>query len=224
MLVEYVGHACFRIHLSSGRELLVDPYQPGGLGGRLRLEAIPLSPDLVFLTHDHADHADLSWLKGKPRLLRGEWCEDDLRIEVMRCQHDEHGGRLRGGEIRMMSLHADGMHLVHCGDLGQRLLPGQISSWGTVDVLIVPVGGYYTLGPEAAAELVRLVNPRWAVPCHYRSSTVDLEELSGLEDFVRRFRGGRWPGAAVAMTALDPGQTPSVRPTVVELRAQGCRG
>lgn len=157
-------------------------------------------------------------------VVRSGWQDQEVVVEGFEVAHDEFGGRLRGGLVTLFVLRAEGLTLVHCGDLGERLLPSYACRLGAVDVLMVPVGGYYTLGPEGAAELVRQISPRYAVPCHYRTAACDLPELSGVDSFLRRFRSGRWPGTVVEAEQLDPGESGPDRPTVVVLRALGLPG
>lgn len=190
MRLEFLGHACFRITFSSGRTLVLDPYEPNGLGGRLTYQPVPTLADWVFLSHEHADHADTSWLDGDPAVLRsGFSCPDfDLAIEI--AAHDEFGGNLRGGHVRIATIDAEGVRLVHCGDLGERLTAERLAEWGHVDVLLVPTGGYFTLGPDGAAELGHSSGAHTIVPYHYRTAAADIEQLLPVNAFLRRFPEG----------------------------------
>lgn len=191
MRIELLGHACLRLTLPDGRVVVIDPYAPGGLGGRMRYRPVPTRADLVLVTHEHGDHTDTSWLLGDFAVCRGALDEgvSGLRVELFHAAHDEHQGRLRGGAVRMFAVAAGGVRLLHCGDLGERLEPARVEALGAVDVLVVPTGGYFTLGPEGATELVRRLRPRYVVPCHYETNATAGLGLLPVDAFVRRHAG-----------------------------------
>jgi L-ascorbate metabolism protein UlaG (beta-lactamase superfamily) len=210
--IELLGHACLRIGLADGRVVVIDPYAPGGLGGRMRYAAVPTRADFALITHEHGDHTDTSWLLGDFAVRRDAFDEGPggVRVEVFHASHDEHQGRLRGGAVRMFAVVAGGVRLLHCGDLGERLEPARVAALGNVDVLVVPTGGYFTLGPEGATELVRRLAPRFVVPCHYETRATTGMGLLRVDAFARRHAGpirrlralDVMPGAASADTEL----------------------
>jgi L-ascorbate metabolism protein UlaG (beta-lactamase superfamily) len=204
MQIEFLGHACFRITLESGRNIVIDPYEPNGLGGKLRYQPIAVEADLVLITHEHRDHSDTSWVGGDFTVIREPYQDDELSISVFDAAHDEFGGNLRSGFTRLFLIEADGVRVLHCGDLGERLTSERAGVFGMLDALIVPVGGYYTLGAEGAAELARLIRPRYVLPCHYRTAAADIPELAPVELFTRRFRNSRWGGCVLEQNTLDP--------------------
>ena len=221
MLIRFLGHACFELTLDDGRSLLIDPYEPNGLGGKLRYQPVAVAPDWVLITHEHRDHCDLSWVGGRAEPIRSDLTAPGLSVTALHAFHDEHGGRLRGGRTRMFIIEADGQRIAHVGDLGERLSAGRCDDFGQLDALLVPTGGYFTLGPAGAAALVALVAPKYAVPCHYRTADADIEELLPVERFAARFEGEGNAGRVTKADALDLSVDPVTRPTVVILNAHG---
>ena len=215
MLIEFLGHSCFHLLLDSGLSLLIDPYEPNGLGGRLRYRPVSIEPRWVLITHEHPDHSDLSWVGSQATVVRETMSDGVLSVTARTAVHDEHGGKLRAGDTRLFVIEIDGVRLLHCGDLGERLLPDQIEAFGPIDVAMIPVGGYYTLGSSAAAELVGRLKPTYVLPCHYRTAVTDMLELAGVDAFTRRF------GEVREAPNLDPRVAPRVTPTVVVLDALG---
>jgi len=186
--ITFYGHACFGISRASGGAVVIDPFSPEGFNGAIALSAVPDTFSLAFSTHAHADHAALHAVPSARR-VHAPYEEDGLRITSTLAAHDEYGGRLRGGMVELVRLTTAGVTILHCSDLGERPA-GSLARWLTsepVDVLIVPVGGYYTLGPDGAAEVAALVRPRYVIPCHSSDDGVKLAELGPREPFVRRF-------------------------------------
>lgn len=188
MILRFHGHACFELEAGDGTRLCIDPYEAGGFDGAVRLAPLPDHFDAWVATHDHADHCAGHTIPSARR-VRPPTVSGPFGLETRRAAHDEFGGRLRGGFVDMIRVEAEGAVVVHLGDLGERLV-GAPLAWlrdRPVDALIVPVGGYYTLGPDGAAELAGLVQPRYVVPCHAAEDGVALPELGSRELFVRRF-------------------------------------
>lgn len=186
--LRFHGHACFSLSLPDGRRLLLDPFEPGGLGGAVRLPALPDVFDLVACTHHHVDHNAVHAVPSATPVA-APWREGDVRIDRIPAAHDEYGGRLRGGHTDILVVTTPDGVVAHCGDLGERpegpLLEALVDA--KIDVLIVPVGGYFTLGADGAAELVARLKPRVAVPCHSADDGVALPALGPRTAFLSRF-------------------------------------
>lgn len=182
-----MGHACFDVALPDGRRLVVDPYQAGDFGGRIALQPLVDAFDLVASTHPHRDHAAFDAVPSARRVAP-PYADPGLQLTSRVAAHDELGGRLRGGLIELLDLRAGGVRVVFCGDLGERPV-GATLQWlcaPRVDVLVVPVGGYFTMGADAAAELVAMARPKVVIPCHAQGDGATFEELQSAERFVRR--------------------------------------
>lgn len=187
-VLRFHGHACFSLTLPDGRRLLLDPFEPGGLGGAVRLPALPDAFDLVACTHHHADH-DAVHAVPSATPIAAPWHDGDVTIERVAASHDEFGGRLRGGSSDILVVATPDGVIAHCGDLGERpeghLLNALVQA--RIDVLIVPVGGYFTLGADGAAELVARLQPPVVVPCHSADDGVALPALAPRAPFLARF-------------------------------------
>ena len=162
MNISWLGHSCFRI---AGREVTVvtDPFSPtlGSLGKAMA--------DIVTVSHQHEGHAYVQGIGGEPRLVAGsgEYEINGVLIIGIATYHDTEGGRQRGKNTVYL-MEVDGVSVCHLGDLGHVLTTGQVEELGSVDVLLLPVGGVSTIDAPMAAEVVRQLNPRVVIPMHYQ--------------------------------------------------------
>ena len=199
--LEWLGHAAVLVTTSAGRRVLFDPYQPGGFDGRIAHGPIPGPIDVVVLTHHHADHAWLTPAFGAPRVVDRSCRLGELTFRTVPAWHDrERGARM--GLVRLVAMVADGRRVVHLGDLGVPPTAAQARRLGRPDVLVVPVGGTFTLDAEAAADTVARLAPRTVVPVHYATARCRLA-LDGPEAFLDEARARGWPVRAVAASTLD---------------------
>jgi L-ascorbate metabolism protein UlaG (beta-lactamase superfamily) len=176
--VTFYGHACFGFE-AEGVRLLLDPYEPGTLGGAVTLPALPDAFDAVITTHDHVDHAAVHTVPSAV-LLQQSGAFGPFAFTRYTAFHDEHHGRLRGGTTDLVRVTVHGRTILHAGDIGERPT-GPLLAWMRavpVDVLLLPVGGYFTIGPHAARELARLIGARYTVPCHSADDGVALPQLA----------------------------------------------
>ena len=190
MKLTWYGHACFLIETEEG-SLLLDPYAPGSVPG---LHLPELTADRVVCSHGHRDHA---WAEGVR--LSGRTPGYTLR-EIPSC-HDDRQGALRG-ENRITVLEAEGLRLAHLGDLGHPLSKEQRAAIGRPDVLLIPVGGHYTIDAATAAEQVRALRPKLTIPMHYRGEGFGYDVIGPVEDFTAQFEQvRRW-----ASNVIDPAE------------------
>lgn len=173
MKITWYGHACFKIDTAEG-SLVTDPYSPGSVPG-LRLPA--LAADRVLCSHGHSDHSFAAGVT-----LSGR--EPELKISLIPCFHDGERGRLRGENL-ISVIDAEGLRIVHLGDLGHARSQEQLRALGNVDVLLLPVGGFYTIDANQAQALCTALRPRIVVPMHYRSGAYGLSNVAPVEDFLR---------------------------------------
>jgi len=177
MTITWMGHSCFVIE-QDGYRIAVDPYE--GVDGYPPLH---IAANAVCCSHEHFDHA----YRAGVELLPGG--RNPFAVREIASFHDGAGGRTRGkNTIRVFT--AGGRSVCHLGDLGHLLSGGQIAAIGRVDVLLIPVGGVYTIGPEEAKAVVRQLRPRCAVPMHYRHAPFGLPNLGGAERFLEQFCSG----------------------------------
>ena len=172
MRITWYGHSCFLVETAEG-SLVFDPYGPESIPG-LRLP--PLTADLVICSHEHFDHnaRDCIKLSGDPV---------GFRLVQMDTWHDEAQGRKRGANT-ITVLEAEGLRLAHLGDLGHMLSRAQLEQLGTIDILMLPVGGFYTIGPETAWELAQAIRPKILIPMHYRGTGFGFDVIAPVEDFL----------------------------------------
>lgn len=167
MVIKYLAQACFLVTGESGLRVMIDPYEAGGFGGRIPFARIADPADVVLVTHEHADHNHVAGVPGSPVALRGTAAVSGVTFTVTSAFHDDQGGAQRG-ESRIFSFTLEGVSVCHLGDLGEPLTPRQVAQVGRVDVLLVPVGGFYTIDAAGAWEVVEQLGPRVVIPMHYR--------------------------------------------------------
>ena len=172
MKLTWYGHSCFKLESGCG-SIVFDPYAPGSVPGWSLPDA---EADAVICSHGHSDHG---YAEGV-RLTGGAFTGKIVRVQGA---HDHHGGAHRGGNT-MTLVEADGLRAAHLGDVGCLLDGEQIEALGRVDVLMIPVGGHYTVGAEEAMEIVRQLRPAIVVPMHYRGKGFGYEVIGPVEPFL----------------------------------------
>ncbi|MCR5664055.1 MAG: MBL fold metallo-hydrolase [Oscillospiraceae bacterium] len=173
MKLTWLGHACFLLESREGSAVF-DPYEPGSVPG---LALPPLTADAVLCSHGHHDHSYAVGVK-----LSGR--EPAFSVTEIPCFHDGKKGLLRGKNL-IRTVEAEGLRVAHLGDLGHALDAGQLAALGRVDVLLIPVGGHYTIGPAEADALCRALKPRLTVPMHYRGPGFGYEVIAPAEEFLK---------------------------------------
>lgn len=187
--LRWLGHSSFLLTSAGGTKVLMDPIPKGyGYDGP-PLEGI----DAITSTHDHQDHTNVSLAAGSPLVLRGlsggDWSKvdqkvKDVGIRTVGAYHDGSQGSQRGKDA-IFVFEADGMRIVHLGDLGHTLEPEKVSAIGTVDVLLVPVGGFYTIDAAQATQVVGQLAPRLVIPVHYKTPNLRPDWPGvGVDDFL----------------------------------------
>ena len=190
------GHSCFTLETAEG-SVVFDPYQEGAVPG---LSPLSLSADLVLCSHAHRDHGARTAVA-----LTGR--SPSFRVEEIATFHDPQQGELRGpNTIHIVT--AEGMRLAHLGDLGCELESDQLDKLKGLDVLLIPVGGYYTIDANQAAGLVKTLHPRIVVPMHYRSDTFGYEVIGPVDSFLTHVDNvTRYQGNSLEITGDTPAQT-----------------
>jgi len=178
MKIWWRGHASFIIE-TEGKRLVTDPFDDK-LGYPLK----PLKADIVTVSHDHWDHNAVETIQGRPRVIRdiGITDIDGIRLEGFASFHDHKAGRKRGPNI-IFKITAEGLNLVHLGDLGHSLDRAQIERIGYPDILLVPVGGTFTIDASEAQALVTELRPKIVIPMHFSTPHLSFS-LAPLEWFT----------------------------------------
>jgi L-ascorbate metabolism protein UlaG (beta-lactamase superfamily) len=171
----YYGHSSFLLQASDGTRVIVDPYRAGSYDGAFRYGAITDSADAVVATHTHDDHGAVDAIPGHPQIFVqpasatvGGW-----KIAGVHVAHDDEGGRSRGKNTILVFDDGD-VRVAHLGDLGHLLDPPILAAIGRIDVLLVPVGGFFTIDHKQAAQVVESIDPRVVIPMHYKTPKVDF--------------------------------------------------
>ncbi|MEM4789295.1 MAG: MBL fold metallo-hydrolase [Ignisphaera sp.] len=181
-IVRWHGHACFEIVSSKGKVIVIDPHDGRSLG----LKPPRVSADIVLITHEHFDHnAYASIAKPNARVLSmnvGEVVIDDVKVVGVETYHDKERGRRRGRNIAYKVV-VDEVNIAHLGDLGHVVDPGIGSKIKPVDVLLIPVGGVFTIDAKEAWNVVEMLNPMIVIPMHYWIQGLELP-LKPVDDFL----------------------------------------
>jgi L-ascorbate metabolism protein UlaG (beta-lactamase superfamily) len=182
MLVKYLAHASFLITSRDGIKIITDPYT---VGKGLNYNPIDVSADIVTRSHGHDDHNNTRAVKGNPQILTeaGTKTIKGITFKAVPAFHDEAGGTKRGTNL-LFCFKLDDLVLCHLGDLGHPLSPAQLAELGKVDVIFIPVGGFYTVNAAEAAAVADSLQPRIIFPMHYKTakSTYPIAEV---DDFLK---------------------------------------
>ncbi|OGV97328.1 hypothetical protein A2W24_00515 [Microgenomates group bacterium RBG_16_45_19] len=178
--IRWFGHAFFLV--SDGIKLAIDPFK--------NLEGYPnpvVAADVVLVTHDHFDHNKTEVIKGNPQVVRGQGKKSAKGMEFLGVKtfHDSNNGKDRG-ENTVFVFEMNGIRLAHCGDLGHVLSDQQVKEIGRVDVLMIPVGGFYTIDAKAAWQNVEKIKPKVVIPMHYKQPSMgDGLPIAGVDVYLQ---------------------------------------
>jgi L-ascorbate metabolism protein UlaG (beta-lactamase superfamily) len=182
MLIKWFGHASFLIVSRDQVKIITDPYT---VGRGINYLPINETADIVTKSHDHGDHNNIRAIKGNPSILSnaGPQAVKNFEIKAVPAYHDEAEGSKRGSDL-IFCMKVDGMNLCHLGDLGHQLSPQQLKEIGQVDILFIPVGGYYTIDAREATAVVQSIQPKMVLPMHYKTPKSDYP-IAGVEEFLK---------------------------------------
>jgi L-ascorbate metabolism protein UlaG (beta-lactamase superfamily) len=184
MKIKWNGHASFTITADDGTVIVTDPYNSCKYGDEFTYDIVRDRADGAIISHEHADHSYAQGLTGSPKVLRGSGEINGITVTGMMTYHDDSGGSKRGINT-VFSLKVDEIRICFLGDLGHMLTKEQIKTIGPVDILLVPVGGTYTLDAEAASRLIGAIRPKVAIPMHFRTKKCSFP-IAGVEVFLSR--------------------------------------
>jgi L-ascorbate metabolism protein UlaG (beta-lactamase superfamily) len=182
VIIKWLGHASFLLE-SAGIKVLTDPFN-AEIGYQPCKEKI----DIVTISHEHWDHNAVDILVGSPRIIRetGLYTIDGINILGISSYHDKKQGQERGYNT-IFKISSENLDILHLGDLGHVLTDRQLLEVGNVDILLVPVGGRYTVDADAAYEIVEQLQPQIIIPMHFLTADVSLKELAPVEAFTAKF-------------------------------------
>lgn len=209
MLISYHGHSEFCLEGADGFCLLTDPYDDhvGYPMKKMRCDAVTVS-------HGHGDHSDTKKALGNPAIVdsQGIWMiAPDVTVTAIPAFHDEMQGAKRGNNL-IMKIEMEGLSIAHLGDLGEMITPGQLKALGKIDILLIPVGGYYTIDSAQAKEITEKIAPRMVIPMHYKAAGVNEDwPISDEREFLSLMNAKNAPACPLLrVTKEDLSQHPSV--------------
>ncbi|MGB2814565.1 MAG: MBL fold metallo-hydrolase [Dehalococcoidales bacterium] len=208
MKIKWLGHASFLITSDSGTKIITDPYIPDD---RLHYGEINESADAVTVSHDHSDHGSVAAVKGSPQVVKGDAEIKGIKFKGIATFHDSSGGKERGSNT-IFCFEVDGVKVCHLGDLGHELTAGQAAQAGAVDVLLLPVGGFYTIDAAVASRVAEQLKPRVVIPMHFKNSKCDFP-IAGVEEFLRGKKDISQPDASEV--EFRAGEMPSTTRIIV---------
>jgi len=180
MKVKWLGHASFMITSDTGTKIITDPYE---VLDNLKYGAIKEAADIVTVSHEHSDHNNTGAVRGNPEILRGTAEVKGIKFKGIPTYHDEAGGSKRGNNT-IFCFEVDGIRVCHLGDLGHQLKDKEITELGKVDILLTPVGGFYTIDAKVATEVGNQVAPKVIIPMHYKNDKCSFP-ITGVDEFLR---------------------------------------
>lgn len=168
MRIKWLGHSCFLITNKRGINILTDPFDDT-LGYKMTKEKI----NIITISHEHYDHNNTMGIKGKPVVLKGSVNRDTHKMifKGISSYHDSVYGKHRGNNT-IFIIKTDEMVLCHLGDLGHLLENSQLEEINRVDILFIPVGGYYTLNHLQADQVIEQLKPKVVFPMHYKTDAI----------------------------------------------------
>ena len=183
MEIIWHGHACFSIK-GSNATVVTDPY------GDVGLKLPGLKADILTISHDHFDHNNREAVAGDPQIFdwAGEYEKSGVLITAIKSFHfaesEGEEGAKRGGNL-IFHMEIDGFKICHLGDLGHKLTDEMVEMIGDVDILMIPVGGKYTIDHKKAHEVVEQIDPRIVIPMHYKIDGLNINDISGVDLFLK---------------------------------------
>lgn len=206
MIIRYMGHAFFVMTLKSGTTIAVDPY-----GDFYDFPKRKVQADICLMSHHHHDHDGVQCLQDGAQLIdaTGVSRVKDVKITGVPTWHDEVQGQKRGPNTFWV-IEAEGLRIGHAGDLGHVPNAEQVKQIGRLDVLMLPVGGFYTIDAPTALEVCRLLQPVTMIPMHYRTRYDEDMPISTLQDFLTLAKAGDAQMPLVRIVKEDVLERPQV--------------
>jgi len=189
--LKWLGQSCVVLTMPNGKTIVIDPY-----GDDIGYDKLKLSADIVLITHEHPDHNNVSAITSpNPTIFHGltdkgadynkvSYTKDGIEIYNVNTFHDAQGGKQRGKNT-VMVIQINGKKIVHLGDLGHLLNNEQLKSIGHADILLIPVGGFYTIDATSANRVIDQMKPSVVIPIHYKTDKTGKLPISTKDDFLK---------------------------------------
>lgn len=181
MKIKWLGHASFLITTADGVKIITDPF--GEYNG-LNYAPISESADIILVSHQHGDHVG-GKVGGNPQQIAqaGSTTDKGIGFKGITSYHDPSGGKERGDNI-IFRFAVEGINICHLGDLGHVLSDEQISEIGGVDILLIPVGGFFTIDAAEATRVCNQIKPKVVIPMHVSNDKCGFP-IATVEDFLQ---------------------------------------
>ena len=184
MDITYLGHSSFRLKGKSAT-VVTDPFDPKMVG----LKFSGVEGDIVTVSHDHKDHNQAQLVKNTKRVIAGPGEYEIMGVSILGflSYHDSEKGEKRGKNT-IYVFEMEGLRIAHLGDLGHELSEALIEDLGDIDILIIPVGGEFTIGPSDAVKVVQAIEPSLVIPMHFQTpglSPESFKALAPVDDFLK---------------------------------------
>lgn len=183
MDITWFGHSSFKLK-GKNSSIVTDPFE-----NKVGFKFPKVEANVVTISHDHWDHNHAELVAGAPKIVKGpgEYEIGGVSIFGIHTYHGAKQGAERGPNT-VYVINIDGIKICHLGDLGHTLTEEQVGEIGAVDVLLIPVGGVYTIDSSQASEVVSSLEPKVVIPMHYSMPDLNQEtfaKLSEVEEFVK---------------------------------------
>jgi len=201
MKIEWIGHACFRMTAQDGTVVITDPYDES-----VGIDMIPLKADLITMSHEHHDHCEMSMIVGKPVIARGPQlaAAGSVTVRAVNSWHDDVQGAKRGfNTVRIFSI--DGLKIVHMGDQGCMPDEDVLEAIADADVMMIPVGGTYTVDAEGAKAIIERAKPACVIPMHVKTARCPYP-IAKADEFLARM--GAQDAKPCQAAEIMPGNVP----------------
>lgn len=182
MEIKYLSHSSFLVKTKDAK-IVMDPFDPKFTGIKFSKQ----EADLVTISHTHKDHSHTDLIEGEPLILTwpGQFEKKGVRLWGISTFHDKVEGKEKGENV-MYKLESEGISILHCGDLGHIPTDAVIDDIGDVNILMVPVGGKYSLTADEAILFAKKVEPSIVIPMHYATAGSSIEGLAPLDEFLKK--------------------------------------
>ena len=212
MILKYLGHAFFTLSLENGKTIALDPY-----GSFYSFPKRSMQADWCLVSHHHHDHDGMECIRNAAQVIdtAGTHKLDGVTVTAVSTWHDEKQGALRGNNLFFV-IEAEGLRIGHAGDLGHVPDAKQLRQIGRLDVLLLPVGGYYTIDAQTALEVCRLLQPVTMIPMHYRTKYDEEMPTTDLQTFLSLAKAEDTQMPLVRITKGDVLERPQVMTLAIQ--------
>ena len=189
MKIAWYGQSCFKLVVKANNgdkiTILIDPFDK-----ETGLTPPRGNADIVVVSHDHHDHNNIKTVSGEPLVVDGpgEYDIKKVFIKGIYSFHDDKNGEERGANT-ISVIEAEDMKICHLGDLGQKELSDkQLEKIGEIDILMIPVGGVYTINGSEAVKIINQIEPSVVIPMHYKIPGLTVK-LNPIDKFLEEVGG-----------------------------------